>query len=58
MAENTLPRHGSDELLERKQKTSSEVLSEAPRRDNYALDKGGGDPHMNYDDKPLKDSPV
>ena len=58
MTEDNPPKHGADELLERKQKTSSEVLSEMPRRDNYSADKGGGDPHMNYDDKPLKESKV
>jgi len=32
---------------------ATEVLSRQPSRDNYAPDKGGGDPHMNHDDKPL-----
>jgi hypothetical protein len=27
-----------------------------PKRDNNGPDKGGGDPHMNWDDKPLSES--
>jgi hypothetical protein len=33
-----------------------EVISQQPRRDNAGPDKGGGDPHMNWDDKPLSES--
>ena len=37
----------ADELLERKQKTSSGVLSEAPRRDTYDPKvHGSGNPHL------------
>ena len=39
-----------------KQPKATEVLSEMPRRANNGPDKGGGDPHMNYDDKPLSES--
>ena len=40
----------------RKFPTSAEVIANMPGRDNYAPDKGGGDPHMNPDDKPLSES--
>jgi len=33
-----------------------EVISQQPQRDNNGPDKGGGDPHMNWDDKPLSES--
>jgi len=46
----------ADELLQRKNKPSSEVLSEAPRRDSYSPQHGSGDPHTNWDDKPLSES--
>lgn len=51
----------ADELLERKQKTSAEILSEAPKRDTYGPDHGGN-PHLQpgelqkvwHPDKPAK----
>jgi hypothetical protein len=46
------------ELLERKQKTSAEVLSEQPRRDTYGPEHGSGDPQTNWDDRPLRESKV
>jgi hypothetical protein len=39
-----------------KKPTAIDVIANQPRRDNYAPDKGGGDPHMNPDDKPLSES--
>jgi hypothetical protein len=39
-----------------KKPRATEVIANMPRRDNYAPDKGGGDPHMNPDDKPLSES--
>ena len=35
---------------------ATEVIANMPRRDNAAPDKGDGDPHMNWDDKPLSES--
>ena len=35
---------------------ATEVIANLPRRDNAAPDKGGGDPNMNWDDKPLSES--
>ena len=29
-----------------KQPTATDVLANQPRRDNYATDKGGGNPHL------------
>ena len=39
-----------------KKQRATEVIANMPRRDNYASDKGGGDPHMNPDDRPLSES--
>jgi hypothetical protein len=39
-----------------KQPTAPEVIANLPRRDNNGPDKGSGDPHMNWDDKPLSES--
>src|SRR6516164_5102640 len=39
-----------------KQPKATEVIANQPRRDNNGPDKGGGDPHMNWDDKPLSES--
>ena len=35
---------------------ATEVIANMPRRDNAAPDKGDGDPHMNWDDRPLSES--
>jgi hypothetical protein len=40
----------------RKFPTATDVIANMPRRDNNGPDKGGGDPHMNCDDKPLSES--
>ena len=39
-----------------KQPKATEVIANQPRRDNNGPDKGSGDPHMNWDDKPLSES--
>jgi hypothetical protein len=39
-----------------KQPTASEILSNVPRKDTYSPEHGGGDPHTNWDDKPLSES--
>jgi hypothetical protein len=39
-----------------KKPTSVDVLSRAPKRDTYGPDHGSGNPHMNWDDKPLNES--
>jgi hypothetical protein len=39
-----------------KQPLATDVLANQPWRDNYAPDKGAGDPHTNWDDKPLSES--
>jgi hypothetical protein len=40
-----------------KKPVATEVIANIPRRDNAGPDKGG-DPHMNWDDKPLAESKV
>jgi len=42
-------KHGSDTLAQ---------YENEQRRDTYGPDHGSGDPHMNWDDKPLKESKV
>jgi hypothetical protein len=37
---------------------ATEVIANMPRRDTYGPDHGSGDPHMNWDDKPLRKSKV
>jgi hypothetical protein len=37
---------------------ATEVIANQPRRDTYGPDHGSGDPHMNHDDKPLRESKV
>ena len=39
-----------------KQPTAPEVIANLPRRENNDSPEYGGDPHMNYDDKPLSES--
>ena len=39
-----------------KQPTASEVIANMPRRDTYSPEHGSGDPHTNWDDKPLSES--
>ena len=48
MAENKPIKHGVDDVQK----------YEENRRDTYGPDHGGGDPHMNWDDKPLRKSKV
>jgi hypothetical protein len=39
-----------------KKPTAIDVIANQPRRDNNGPGAGGGDPHMNWDDKPLSGS--
>ena len=36
----------ADELLERKQKTSAEILANVPKKDPYGPDHGSGNPNL------------
>jgi hypothetical protein len=38
------------------QPTAPEVIANMPRRENNDSPEYGGDPHMNWDDKPLSES--
>jgi len=50
--------NGRDAQMEEKQKfpKATEVIAEQPRRDTYGTEHGSGDPHTNWDDKPLSES--
>ena len=39
-----------------KKPTAPGILSQVPRKDPYDESHGSGDPHMNWDDKPLSES--
>ena len=39
-----------------KQPTATDVLANQPRRENNESPEYGGDPHTNWDDKPLSES--
>ena len=39
-----------------KQPTATDVLANQPRRENNDSPEYGGDPHTNWDDKPLSES--
>jgi len=39
-----------------KKATASEILSNVPKKDVYDKSHGSGDPHLNWDDKPLSES--